>query len=188
MPAARGERRDGGEMLPRQNFGRRHERRLAAGLDDMRRGKQRDDGLAGADVAVQQPQHALRLRQIGDDVGDGAALRRRERIGQRRGDACAQAAFGGAAAAGAACAYARAAARARAGSPAARHRRAATRPDFAARYLRALRGGGSCATHRQNPAKRCARARPHPAIPAAPAGDRARASIALCTCADAALR
>ena len=101
----RGERRDGGKMLARQNFGRRHEGRLPAGLDHMRRGKQRHHGLAGADVAVQQPQHALRLRQIGDDVGDRAVLRRRQRIGQRRDDARAQPALGGAAAAGAACAY-----------------------------------------------------------------------------------
>ena len=42
----------------------------------MRGGEQRHHGLAGADVAVQQPQHAVRLRQIGDDVGDGALLRR----------------------------------------------------------------------------------------------------------------
>ena len=34
--AGRGrERRDGGEMLPRQDFGRRHQRRLTAGLDDV---------------------------------------------------------------------------------------------------------------------------------------------------------
>ena len=96
-----GERRDGGKMLARQNFGRRHERRLPAGLDHVRGGKQRDHGLAGADVAVQQPQHALRLRQIGDDVGDRALLRGRERVGQGGEDARAQAAFGGAAAAGA---------------------------------------------------------------------------------------
>ena len=89
-------------MLARQDFGRRHERRLTAGLDHMRRGEQRDHGLAGADVAVQQAQHALRLRQIGDDVGDGAGLRRRQRIGQRRDDARAQPALGRAAAAGAA--------------------------------------------------------------------------------------
>ena len=47
------------EMLARQNFGRRHQRRLAPGLRDMRHGERRDDGLAGADIALHQPQHAL---------------------------------------------------------------------------------------------------------------------------------
>ena len=67
-----GERRDGREMLARQDFGRRHQRGLPAGLDHGRGGEQRHHGLAGADVALQQPQHALRLREIGDDVVDGA--------------------------------------------------------------------------------------------------------------------
>ena len=55
-----GERRDGGEMLAREDFGRRHQRGLPAGLDHGRGGEQRHHGLAGADVALQQPQHALR--------------------------------------------------------------------------------------------------------------------------------
>ena len=42
-----------------------------------------------------------RLRQIGDDIGNGALLRRRQRIGQRRDDARAQPALGRSAAAGA---------------------------------------------------------------------------------------
>ena len=88
-------------MLPRQNLGRRHERRLAAGLDHMRGGKKRHHGLAGADVALEEAKHALRLRQIGDDVGDRACLRRGQRIGQRLDDPRAQQTFGGAAAAGA---------------------------------------------------------------------------------------
>ena len=96
-----GERRDGGEMLPRQDFSRRHERRLPAGFDHMRCGKERHHRLARTDVAVEEPQHALRLRQIGDDVGDRADLRRSKRIGQRVDDARAQQTFGGAAAAGA---------------------------------------------------------------------------------------
>ena len=50
---------------------------------------------------MQQPQHTLRLRQIGDDVGDGVLLRWRERIGQGGENARAQAALGGSAAAGA---------------------------------------------------------------------------------------
>ena len=79
-----GQRRDGGEMLAGEDFGRRHQRRLPPGLDHGRGGQQRHHGLAGADVALQQPHHALRPRQIGDDVVDGARLRRRQRIGQGR--------------------------------------------------------------------------------------------------------
>ncbi len=45
--AGRGcKRRDGGEMLARQNLGRRHQSRLAAGLDHMGGGKQRHHGFA----------------------------------------------------------------------------------------------------------------------------------------------
>ena len=87
-------------MLPRQNFGRRHQRRLPAGLDHGRGRQQRDHGFARADVAVQEPQHAMRLRQIGDDVADRALLRRRQRVGQRRDHALAQAPLGGAAMSG----------------------------------------------------------------------------------------
>ena len=96
-----GERRDGGKVLARQNLGRRHDRRLPAGFDHVRGGQQRHHRLARADIAVKQPQHALRLRQIGDDVGDGALLRWRQRVGQGGENARAQAALGGAAAAGA---------------------------------------------------------------------------------------
>ncbi len=75
MPGGRRKRRDGGKVLACQDLGRRHQRGLAAGLDDGGGGEQRDDGLARADVALQQPQHALGLGEIGDDVGNGAGLR-----------------------------------------------------------------------------------------------------------------
>ncbi len=78
-----GERRDGVEMLASEELGRRHQRGLAAAFDDGGGGEQRDHRLARADVALQEPQHALGLGEIGDDVGDRARLRRRERIGQR---------------------------------------------------------------------------------------------------------
>ena len=58
----RRKRRDGGEMLPRQNFRRRHERRLPAGFDHGRGGKERHQRLAGTDIAVQEAQHPVRLR------------------------------------------------------------------------------------------------------------------------------
>ena len=62
-----GQWRDGLEMLARENFGRRHQRCLHAGLDHGRGGKQRHHGLAGADIALQQPHHAFGLAEIGDD-------------------------------------------------------------------------------------------------------------------------
>ena len=95
------QRRDSLEMLAGENFRRRHERRLAAGFDHGRGGEQSHQRLAGADIAVQQPQHAVRLRQVGDDVGYRAVLRGRQRIGQGGDDLGPQQPFGGAAAAGA---------------------------------------------------------------------------------------
>ena len=65
-----GERRHPLEMLARENFGRRHHRRLPPGLDHLGHREQRDDRLARADVALQQPDHAL--------------LRPRDRRGFRR--------------------------------------------------------------------------------------------------------
>ena len=87
-------------MLPRQNFRRRHQRRLPAGFDHGGGRQQRDHGFSRADVAVQEPQHAMRLRQIGDDIADRALLRRRQGVGQRRDHPFAQTALGGAAVAG----------------------------------------------------------------------------------------
>ena len=95
MPALSAERRDGREMLAHQNFGRRHQRGLPPGFDHGRGGQQRHHGLAGADVALQEPHHALRAGQVGDDVVHRAALRRRQRIGQRRDDFGAEPAFAG---------------------------------------------------------------------------------------------
>jgi hypothetical protein len=81
-----GERRDGFEMLARQDFRRRHEGSLPASLDHRRGGEQCHDGLAGADIALQQAQHALRFREVAVDLFDCARLRRRERVGQSRDD------------------------------------------------------------------------------------------------------
>ena len=78
-----GERRDGVEVLPRQDFGRRHQRRLPARFDHGRGREQCHHRLARSDVALQQPQHALRLGEIGGDLGDRASLRRRQRVWQR---------------------------------------------------------------------------------------------------------
>ena len=73
----------GVEVLARQNFGRRHQRGLPTVFDHGRRRQQGHHGLARSYVALQQPQHALGLGKIGHDVGDGARLRRRERVGKR---------------------------------------------------------------------------------------------------------
>ena len=63
-----GERRDGVGMLARQHLGRRHQRGLRAGLDRDRHGHQRDDRLAGADIALQQAQHAARRAHVLGDL------------------------------------------------------------------------------------------------------------------------
>ena len=57
--------------------------------------------LPEPDVAVKEPQHAIGLRKISNNVVDCALLRQRERIGQGGDDAGAQESLGGAAAAGA---------------------------------------------------------------------------------------
>ena len=87
-------------MLAGEDFGRRHQGGLPASLDHRRCRKQRHHRLAGADVAMQQSDHALRAGEIGHDVVHRARLRRRQRIGQRRDHLGAQAALAGAAAAG----------------------------------------------------------------------------------------
>ncbi len=64
-------------MLLRQHLGRRHQRRLRAGLHRAQHGEQRHQRLAGADIALQQPQHAVRRGQVGVDLGQRLQLRRR---------------------------------------------------------------------------------------------------------------
>ena len=78
-----GERPDGGEMLARENLRRRHQGGLSSGLDHMGHRQQGDDGLAGADVALQQPQHALVAFEIGGNLRDGFGLVAGEGEGQR---------------------------------------------------------------------------------------------------------
>ena len=70
MPAAAASGAMVVEMLARQDLGRRHQGGLAAGFDRRRRSEQRHHGLAGADIALQQAQHALRLGEVAHDVGD----------------------------------------------------------------------------------------------------------------------
>ena len=77
-----GERSDGVEVLVGQQLGGRHQRDLAAALDRRGGGQQSHHGLARSDIALEQAQHAFGLAEIGDDIRDGARLRRRERVGQ----------------------------------------------------------------------------------------------------------
>ena len=60
----RAERLDRQEVLLGQGFGRRHQRSLPAGLDRAQECVERDDRLAGADVALQQALHRHRLREV----------------------------------------------------------------------------------------------------------------------------
>ena len=78
------------QMLPRQQLGRRHQRRLRAGLHRARHGEQRDDGLAAADIALQQAQHAMRAREVGVDLGERAGLRAGQLEGEGGEDRLAQ--------------------------------------------------------------------------------------------------
>ena len=70
------------EMLACQQLGRRHERGLRAGLDRGRHGEQGNDGLAAADIALQEPQHAVGIGEIGVDLSKRAALRAGELEGE----------------------------------------------------------------------------------------------------------
>ena len=76
QPHARrfGEGRYGGEVLAGQQFGRRHQGGLGAGLDRNEHGEEGYQGLAAADVPLQQADHSLGLRHVGRDLVDGALL------------------------------------------------------------------------------------------------------------------
>ena len=75
-----------GEVLLGQRLGRRHQRRLGALLDGPQHRVERDDGLAGADLAHQQPLHRAAGREVAVDRGHRPVLvvgrGERERIGQ----------------------------------------------------------------------------------------------------------
>ena len=62
------------EVLLGEHLGRRHQRALPARLDGAQQRRERDDGLAGADVALEQPLHRGRPRQIAVDLGDRLLL------------------------------------------------------------------------------------------------------------------
>ena len=62
-------------VLLGEQLGRRHQRRLAACLDDIGGGHCRDDGLARADVALHEAQHRVRQREVAAHFLDHAPLR-----------------------------------------------------------------------------------------------------------------
>ena len=65
-------------MLFGEDLGRRHERDLLAALDRLQRRERRDDRLAGADVALQQPLHRRRMLEVVRDLAPHALLRARQ--------------------------------------------------------------------------------------------------------------
>ena len=62
-------------VLCGEDLGGGHEGDLVAVLDGDERGLEGDDGLAGADVALQQAAHGLGAAHVGDDLAEHAFLR-----------------------------------------------------------------------------------------------------------------
>ena len=69
-------------MLAAEDFGRRHQRALRSGLDGVQQRQHRHHGLARADIALQQPQHAVGRGHVGLDLGQRLRLPVGEREGQ----------------------------------------------------------------------------------------------------------
>ena len=82
QPGRRQQARERRLVLARQDLGRRHDRRLAARLDRAQHGEQCHQRLAAADVALEQPQHADRLRHVGADLRQHPLLPRGQAEGQ----------------------------------------------------------------------------------------------------------
>ena len=75
-----------GKVLLGQDLGGRHEGGLVTAVDRAAGGERGDDGLAAADIALQQALHRMRALQIATDLGQGALLCGRQGERQR----CAQ--------------------------------------------------------------------------------------------------
>ena len=71
------------EVLLGERLGRCHERSLASGLDRTQERVQGDHGLAGADVALQEPLHRQGALEVAVDLADRLLLVGRERERQR---------------------------------------------------------------------------------------------------------
>ena len=70
-------------MLLGEDLGGRHHRHLPAVLDGLQCGERGHDRLAAADVALQQPLHRVRPREVGSDFRQHPRLRAREPERQR---------------------------------------------------------------------------------------------------------
>ena len=66
-------------MLFGQNFSGRHQSRLKFVIDGLRGGECRNHGFAATHIALQQPLHWIRCRQIHADFFQHALLCRRQR-------------------------------------------------------------------------------------------------------------
>ena len=66
--------RDRALVLLGEHLGRGEQRCLAAGVDHLEHRAERDDRLAGADLALQQPVHRVALAELGGDLLPHAAL------------------------------------------------------------------------------------------------------------------
>ena len=72
----------GAVVLLGEHLGRRQQRGLAAGVDDLEHRAQGDHGLAGADLALEQPVHRVAAAELGGDLLAHSALPVGEREGQ----------------------------------------------------------------------------------------------------------
>ncbi len=81
-------------MLAGEHFGRRHHRRLPPRFDDLGHCDQRDNRLAGSDIALEEPDHALFRFEIGANLLDRLALSPGQRKRQRRLETPAERALG----------------------------------------------------------------------------------------------
>ncbi len=73
-------------MLAGEDFGRGHQRGLAPGFDHMGHGEQGDHGLARADIALEQAQHALFAGKIAKNFRDRRFLVAGQIEGQKAKD------------------------------------------------------------------------------------------------------
>ena len=83
-PCGAAEGGDAHPVLAGEYLGRRHQRCLTAGLDRAQHRHQRDQGLAAADIALKQAQHATVAFHVAIDLGDRLDLRVRELMPERR--------------------------------------------------------------------------------------------------------
>ena len=72
------------EVLLGERLGRRHQRALVAALDRAQERVERDDRLAGADVALEQPLHRRRAGEVAVDLRDRLLLVLGQRERKRR--------------------------------------------------------------------------------------------------------